>query len=125
MLVLSRKRNEDISIGDDITITVVAIRGDTVRLGITAPKEMPVTRPDMTHKFQPVKCGKDWTWATLQILDGNPVCRQCNPSRVLSRSASGYMQETFMDRGERITQGYMMNRNDAEASDWMVVEDES
>jgi hypothetical protein len=29
-----------------------------------------------------------------------------------------------MDHGERITQGYMMNRNDAEASDWVVVEDE-
>jgi len=44
MLVLSRKLNEVIVIGDDITIVVVEIRGDKVRLGIEAPKEVPVHR---------------------------------------------------------------------------------
>jgi carbon storage regulator len=124
MLVLSRERNQDIAIGDHIVVTVVGIRGNSVRLGITAPKETPITRPDMTHRFEGAKCGKDWTWAFIQVLDGERVCRKCNPDRVLSRSASGYLQETFYDHGERITQEARMNRNDAEACDWVVVHDE-
>lgn len=47
MLVLSRKKNESIIINDDITIVVVEIRGDKVRLGIEAPKEVPVHRNEV------------------------------------------------------------------------------
>ena len=44
MLVLSRKKDETIIIGDDVKITIVDVRGDKVRLGIEAPKEMSVHR---------------------------------------------------------------------------------
>ncbi|MBU0957364.1 MAG: carbon storage regulator CsrA [Nanoarchaeota archaeon] len=47
MLVLSRQKDESIVIGDDIEITVVDIRGDKVRLGITAPSEIPVHRKEV------------------------------------------------------------------------------
>jgi len=47
MLVLSRKKNESIVINDDITIVVVEIRGDKVRLGVEAPKEVPVHRREV------------------------------------------------------------------------------
>jgi carbon storage regulator len=47
MLVLSRKKNESIIINDNITIVVVEIRGDKVRLGIEAPKEVPVHRNEV------------------------------------------------------------------------------
>ena len=47
MLVLSRKKNESIVIANDITIVVVEIRGDKVRLGIEAPKEVPVHRREV------------------------------------------------------------------------------
>ncbi|HEV3146016.1 MAG TPA: carbon storage regulator CsrA [Gemmataceae bacterium] len=47
MLVLSRKKNESIVINNDITITVVEIRGDKVRLGIVAPKDVPVHRQEV------------------------------------------------------------------------------
>ena len=47
MLVLSRKKNESIVINDDITIVVVEIRGDKVRLGIEAPKELPAHRNEV------------------------------------------------------------------------------
>ena len=47
MLVLSRKKNESIVIENDIIITVVDIRGDKVRLGIEAPKEVSVHRREV------------------------------------------------------------------------------
>lgn len=47
MLVLSRKRGQKIVINDNITIVVVEIRGDKVRLGIEAPKEIPVHREEV------------------------------------------------------------------------------
>jgi carbon storage regulator len=52
MLVLSRKRNESIVIGDDVTVTVVDIRGDKIRLGITAPKFVPVHRQEVYDAIQ-------------------------------------------------------------------------
>jgi carbon storage regulator len=58
MLVLSRKKNESIVINNDITITVVEIRGDKVRLGIVAPKDVPVHRQevyDAIHQAQEPK----------------------------------------------------------------------
>ena len=52
MLVLSRQRTESIIIGDSIIITVVDIRGDKVRLGITAPTEIPVHRQEVWEAIQ-------------------------------------------------------------------------
>ena len=47
MLVLSRQRDESIMIGDDIEITIVDVRGEKVRLGITAPSHVPVHRKEV------------------------------------------------------------------------------
>lgn len=47
MLVLSRKKGESIIIGGDISIIVVELKGDRVKLGITAPKETPVHRKEI------------------------------------------------------------------------------
>jgi len=47
MLVLSRKNGESIIIGDDIKLTIVEVRGDKVRLGIDAPKEVPIHREEV------------------------------------------------------------------------------
>jgi carbon storage regulator len=47
MLVLSRKKNESIIINDNITVTVIEIRGDKVRLGIEAPKDVTVHRREV------------------------------------------------------------------------------
>ncbi|HCA49832.1 MAG: carbon storage regulator CsrA [Pirellulaceae bacterium] len=52
MLVLSRKKNESIVINNDITIVVVDIRGDKVRLGVEAPKEVPVHRQEVFNAIQ-------------------------------------------------------------------------
>jgi len=52
MLVLSRQRDESIMIGDDVKITIVDVRGDKVRLGIEAPREIPVHRMEIYEAIQ-------------------------------------------------------------------------
>lgn len=52
MLVLSRTRDESIIIGDDIVVTVVDVRGDKVRVGIEAPREIPVHRQEVYEQIQ-------------------------------------------------------------------------
>lgn len=47
MLILSRKRNDSIRIGDNITITVVEISGDTIKIGIDAPKNIQIIRSEL------------------------------------------------------------------------------
>jgi carbon storage regulator len=56
VLVLSRKRNEKIVIGDGITVTVLEVRGDQVQLGIDAPREIPVHRYEV---FEQIKRATD------------------------------------------------------------------
>lgn len=51
MLVLSRQVDEKIFIGNEITIQVVRIDGHIVRIGIEAPKHMPIYRPENAHHF--------------------------------------------------------------------------
>ena len=52
MLVLSRKKNESIVINDNIVITVVEVRGDKVRLGVVAPKDVAVHRQEVFEAIQ-------------------------------------------------------------------------
>ena len=59
MLVLSRQRDESIMIGDDVEITIVDVRGDKVRLGITAPKCIPVHRREIYDAIQREKNGEN------------------------------------------------------------------
>ena len=47
MLILSRRKDESIMIGEDVEIVVVEVRGDRVRLGIAAPKQLPVHRREI------------------------------------------------------------------------------
>jgi carbon storage regulator len=52
MLVLSRQKDESIMIGDEVEVTIVDVRGDKVRLGITAPKHIPVHRKEVYEAIQ-------------------------------------------------------------------------
>jgi carbon storage regulator len=52
MLALSRKKNESIIINNNIEITVLDIRGDQIKLGITAPKEIPIYRKEVYIQIQ-------------------------------------------------------------------------
>ncbi|HHW09454.1 MAG TPA: carbon storage regulator CsrA [Firmicutes bacterium] len=55
MLVLTRKRDESIIIGDDIKITVVEVRGDQVKIGVEAPRVIPVHREEVYREIQEEK----------------------------------------------------------------------
>lgn len=50
MLVLSRKPNETIVVGDAIEVTVLEILGDRVKIGINAPRDVPIVRQELLHK---------------------------------------------------------------------------
>jgi carbon storage regulator len=52
MLVLTRKPNQSIMIGDEIEITVLSVMGEKVRLGIDAPRRVPVFRREVHRKIQ-------------------------------------------------------------------------
>jgi len=69
MLVLSRKKDESIVINNDITIVVVEIRGDKVRLGVEAPKEVPVHRREV---FEAIARGES--------VDPTPVAPTADPA---------------------------------------------
>jgi carbon storage regulator len=59
MLVLSRKKNESIVINDDITIVVVEIRGDKVRLGVEAPNDVPGHRREVYEAIRRVEISRE------------------------------------------------------------------
>ena len=52
MLVLTRRLNQSIKIGDDIEITVIEVRGDQVRLGVSAPRDVAVHRKEIYLQIQ-------------------------------------------------------------------------
>ncbi len=70
MLVLSRRANEVICIGDDVTITVVEIRGDKVRLGIDAPASVSVHRQEVYETVRACREAEYIRWAFLQGFIG-------------------------------------------------------
>ena len=55
MLVLTRRRDESIVIGDEIEVRVLSVGGETVRLGIEAPREIPVFRKEVYLEIQQQK----------------------------------------------------------------------
>lgn len=69
MLVLSRKKNESIVIDERIIVTVIEVRGDKVRLGIQAPRELPVHRSEV---YEALKAELEQSGAVVLPDDATP-----------------------------------------------------
>lgn len=70
MLVLSRKRGEAITIGKGVTITVLSVQGDKVKLGIVAPAEVPVHRQEIHDRIEgcsPAQGHVERTWDFVDL----------------------------------------------------------
>lgn len=71
MLVLTRKTNQSIMIGDDVEVSVLSVSGDKVRIGITAPRDVPVFRKEvyLSIKAERVGTGSETTRAVDEALE--------------------------------------------------------
>ncbi len=61
MLILTRRAGETVMIGNDVTITVLGVKGNQVRIGINAPKDIAVHREEIYERIQSEKSGKSGT----------------------------------------------------------------
>jgi carbon storage regulator len=70
MLILSRKINEKIMIGEDISVTIIEIRGDQVKVGVEAPKSVKVFRQEVFEAIQNENRAAATSRADLESLSG-------------------------------------------------------
>lgn len=77
MLILSRKVDEQIKIGNDITITIIEVRGDQVKVGIAAPKSVRVFREEVYKEIQK---------ENLAAKESKPATESLSALSVLSHS---------------------------------------
>jgi carbon storage regulator len=59
MLILTRRIGETLMVGDDVTITVLGVKGNQVRIGVNAPKDVAVHREEIYQRIQKEKSGDD------------------------------------------------------------------
>ena len=69
MLILSRKINEKIMIGDDISISIIEIRGDQVRIGVDAPKSVKVFRQEVFDAIKAENKAAAQSAVVLPVID--------------------------------------------------------
>jgi carbon storage regulator len=92
MLILTRRVGETIVIGDDVVVTVLGIKGNQVRIGINAPKDLSVHREEIYQRIQQEKGG---TAPEQQQLKQEEVVPQTIPVTVKKK------RETKIDKSDK------------------------
>lgn len=98
MLVLTRKSKEQIRIGDDITITVVRLQGNSVRIGIDAPREMRVVRGELAP-LERVSSGLE-----PSELEPDTQVEACDRSEVFAHPQPKQTRRTRISRVQEIVE---------------------
>jgi carbon storage regulator len=83
MLVLTRKTGQSIMIGDDIEVSVLAVAKDKIRIGITAPKEVPVFRKEV--------------WISIKDDDGGESARPDSSPKADGQASQNGIEEAIID----------------------------
>lgn len=73
MLILTRRIGETVMIGDNISITVLGVKGNQIRLGIDAPRDVSVHREEVYHKVQSDKVAKKATLSAQPDTSRKPI----------------------------------------------------
>ena len=76
MLILSRKINEKVMIGDDIAISIIEVRGDQVRIGVDAPKNVKVYRQEVYDAIRAENKAASESELTIPRLDFGPALKK-------------------------------------------------
>ena len=74
MLVLNRRPDESLKIGEEVTITILGVRGNSVRIGISAPKSLPVHREEIYERIK-AELAAHPQWALEEVEDPPDVTR--------------------------------------------------
>src|ERR1700682_4933671 len=89
MLVLSRKCDQSLLVGDDITITVLAIDGERVKLGIEAPRSVPVLRTEVYEQLQLANAGAAQPLDRPSVHTIGTALRRSAPSQTAPGGVTG------------------------------------
>lgn len=114
MLVLTRKTDETIKIGDDVEITVIRVRGNSVRIGIKAPKEIRVTRGELDSKpHQHIADAPNKTDQPLGHRESITTGKSQSPERPLDKQAN--------DKMKRVNRIAAYSKNQASAPSRIII----
>lgn len=74
MLVLTRRSRESLKVGDNVKITILGIRGNTVRIGVLAPESVPVHREEVYERIK-AELGERWQWGLEEVDAPTPTLK--------------------------------------------------